>query len=206
MTENDSESAQAKTQSQKIRSLIRLLASSVMAALMMSLIAGSASDLLYRFWKPEQVAVWQLSDIDHKAILDRLEKSSADAATLKEMVADNPKAVQLVETLKADISATKELLRSLPYVERSASLDLVPDVFSPAHAQQVAQTAPAEDHSLNMFLYIILGLVSFVLVVFCLMYVFSTDKTKTAFAEKTITTIIGFALGMLTGSNTGKLR
>lgn len=206
MAENDSESAQAKTQSQKIRSLFRLLTSSIVAALMMALIAGSVSDLLYRFWKPEQVTVWQLSDIDQRAILGRLEKSGTDAATLKEMVTDNPKAVQLVETLTADISATKELLRSLPYVERRASLDLVPDVFSTAHAQQAASTSPAEDHSPNMFLYIILGLVAFVLVVFCLMYVFSKDKTKTAFAEKTITTIIGFALGMLTGSNAGKLR
>jgi len=172
----------------------------------MTLIAGSATDILYKIFKPEQVTIWQLADTDQKSILARLEKSTTDAGTLRELVTDNPKATQLVETLTADISATKELLRSLPYVERRASFDVVPDLFSTAHAQQAAPTSPAEDHSPNMFLYIILGLVAFVLVVFCMMYVFSKDKTKTAFAEKTISTIIGFALGMLTGSNAGKIK
>lgn len=204
MAENESEIA--KTSSEKLKSLFRLLASSAAAAMMMTLIASSASDIFYRFLKPEQVTVWQLSEIDQKAILARLEKARMDAATLREIVADNPKATQLAETLTADIAATKELLHSLPHVERRASIDLLPDVFSIAHAQQAAPATPAEDRSPDMFLYIVLGLVAFVLVVFCLMYVFSKDKTKTAFAEKTISTIIGFALGMLTGSNAGKIK
>lgn len=204
MAENESEIA--KTRSQKLTSLFRLLTSSAVAAVMISFIAGSASDILYTIFKPDQVTVWQLSDIDQKAILARLEKLGTDTATLRAIVADNPKAALLAETLTADISATKELLHSLPYVERRASIDLIPEVFGIAYAQQAAATSRAEDHSQSMFLYVILGLVAFVLVVFCMMYVFSKDKTKTAFAEKTISTIIGFALGMLTGSNAGKLR
>jgi hypothetical protein len=202
----EKESEIAKTSSQKLKSLVRLLTSSAVAALMMTLIASSASDILNRFLKPEQVTVWQLSDIDQKAILARLEKSGKDAATLREIVADNPEAAQLAATITADISATKDMLHFLPYVERRASLHLMPDVFSIAHAQQASPIPQADDHSPSMFLYIILSLVAFVLVVFCLMYVFSKDKTKTAFAEKTISTIIGFALGMLTGSNAGKIK
>ncbi|MBB3919195.1 hypothetical protein [Rhizobium fabae] len=206
MAKNDSENSYRNSVREKFAKLIQLVGSSATAAVLMGLIAGAGGDIATRFWKPEQVTVWQLSGTDQKALLARLEKSQGDAAVLRQIVSDNPKATQLVETLTADISATKELLQSLPYIERRASLNLIPDVFSAAHAQQAATTPPAEDHSPNMFLYLILALVAFVLVVFCLMYVFTKDKTKTAFAEKMISTIIGFALGMLTGSNAGKLK
>ncbi|MBY3217780.1 hypothetical protein HFO21_26070 [Rhizobium laguerreae] len=206
MAKNDSENSYRNSVREKFTSLLRLVGSSAAAAILMGLIAGTATDIVARFWKPEQVTIWQLSVTDQKAILYRLEKSQSDAAALGQIVTDNPKAAQLVEALTADISATKELLQSLPYIERRASLDLIPDVFSAAHAQQAATTPPVEDHSPNMFLYLILALVAFVLFVFCLMYVFTKDKTKTAFAEKMISTIVGFALGMLTGSNAGKLR
>ncbi|MEY9098009.1 hypothetical protein ABIA24_000918 [Sinorhizobium fredii] len=185
--------------------LLRIATSSVVAAALLAGITTSVTELWHRIYPEPQAKVWQVSNEDYRRIRGVVENSNADLANLEKVVANNPEALALVARLKTDLSTLNQTLNSVPYIETTVNAGLSLSLFTPANAAETSKggdtgTLPA------VFLYILLGIVVFVAVSFSFVFIFSKDKTKTAFAEKMITTIIGFALGMLTGSNTSRFK
>ncbi|OAP39030.1 hypothetical protein AU381_07955 [Sinorhizobium glycinis] len=203
MTNHESQTRDpADTPRQRFYTLFRVMTSSALIAILAAGVSTSALELWHRIYPQDQVKVWQITGGDYERLLGTLETSNYNLERLEKIVASNPEAASLVGRLRADVIGAQSVLQSASYIEKFAYS--LPSLVTVANAQEPSTKAAAErDPSPGIFLYLILGLVAFVLVVFCLMYCFTQDKTKKAFAEKTISTIIGFALGMLTG---GKVR
>ncbi|ATU95422.1 hypothetical protein [Phyllobacterium zundukense] len=202
--EKPKEEAANDTPLARLYPLLRLLTSGIATGAVVTLLSGSVLGLWHRVSPVETEKVWQVPNEDYKRVLGVLEQSNASLLSLEQIVATYPEASKLVGNLKTDIAEAQATLKQVPYVEKTADVGLSFSFFAPASAQETKTTAEREqDHTI---VYSLLGLVAFVLVAFCLLYLFTQDKAKKTFAEKTITSVLGFVFGLLTGSMTGKLK
>ncbi|AYG64508.1 hypothetical protein CCGE525_37990 (plasmid) [Rhizobium jaguaris] len=100
--------------------------------------------------------------------------------------------------------AANASIANSPFIEQRDTMSVSWNVISSAYAKSA--TGDTGGQSDNTIVYILLALVAFVLVAFTGIYAFCKDKSQRAFIEKTITTIVGFALGMITGSTTARFK
>lgn len=154
---------------------------------------------------PEDVVkVWQVSEDDYQRISTALNHSNTNLMRLKELVANNPEAVKLATTMQEELQAANKSIANSPFVERRDTMSVTWDLISSAYAK--GETRDNDGKADMTITYILLALVGFVTVFLCGVYAFCKDKSQRSFIEKTLTTIVGFALGMITGSNTGRLK
>ncbi|QXC52364.1 hypothetical protein KHC17_24505 (plasmid) [Agrobacterium salinitolerans] len=204
MSDEEPEKSEPGTSSSRIYDLFRVLVSSLLISLLLAGISTSALKLWDRFYPANVVKVWQVSEGDYQRISTALNNSNTNLVRLKELVANNPEAVKLATTMQEELQAANTSIANSPFIEQRDTMSVSWNLISSAYAR--GETAETSGQSDNTIIYILLGLVGFVTVFFCCVYAFCKDKSQRAFIEKTLTTIVGFALGMITGSNTGRFR
>ncbi|MDX0624218.1 hypothetical protein GOD70_25965 [Sinorhizobium medicae] len=206
MSNQDDVTPANDTPRRRLYTLLRFATSSLLVGFLAAAISSSMFELWHRVYPRETVKVWQLQKEQYNQVIASLEQSDASLVNLEKLVAANPEATALVEKLKASIGDAQSVIQSAPSVEKAADAGISFDIITKAYAQD-ATVKPAEDQDYTRWvLFSLIALVAFVLVAFSLMYMYTQDKTKKAFAEKTITTIIGFIFGLITGQMSGKLK
>jgi hypothetical protein len=184
--------------------LLRLLASGLITGALVALLSSSVLKLWHNVSPGHTEKVWQVQDNSYKRVLGSLDNANTYVVSLEKIAGSNPEAADLIAKLKGEIGSVSSTLQASPYVTITEDASLSFNLVSPANAEET-KTPPdqGQDHTI---VYSLLGLVAFVLVAFCLLYLFTQDKAKKVFAEKTITSVLGFVFGLLTGSMTGKIK
>lgn len=198
---------EAESRSTRFGHLLRLLSSSLAVALIASLLGSSVMNLLDLVYRGPPVISHELSNDAYKRLSASLDRSTLFIARLESALRNNPRELATVIALKSELQDAQTALKSATDIKSAAAPRFSIDLFDSAHAQDTTAAEPAKetDH-MGFLLFGLIGLVAFVLVAFCLMYMYTSDKTKKAFAEKTITTIIGFIFGLITGQMSAKVR
>lgn len=204
MSNEEPTNSESETPSSRFYNLFRVIVSSVVISLLLAGISTSALKLWDRFNPEDKVKVWQVSEGDYKRIVTALSNSNNNLARLKELVAANPEAAKLVTSMQEELQGANTSIVNSPFIEQRDTMSVSWNFISSAYAK--GETGDSAERSESLIIYILLGLVGFVLVFFCTVYAFCKDKSQRAFIEKTITTIVGFALGMITGSSTARLK
>jgi hypothetical protein len=204
MSTEEPEKSEPETPSSRIYDLFRVLVSSVLISLLLAGISTSALRLWERLYPEKVVKVWQVSEGDYQRISIALNNSNTNLVRLKELVANNPEALKLATTIQEELQAANTSLANSPFIEQGDTISISWNPISSAYAKSA--TGETGGQSDNTIVYILLALVAFVLVAFTGIYAFCKDKSQRAFIEKTITTIVGFALGMTTGSTTARFK
>lgn len=204
MSNEEPTNSESETSSERFYNLFKVIVSSVLISLLLAGISTSALKLWDRFNPEGKIKVWQVSEGDYKRIVSALSNSNTNLARLKELVASNPEAAKLVMSMQDELQGANASIVNSRFIEQRDTMSVSWNFISSAHAK--GETGDNADKSDSLIIYILLGLVGFVLVFFCAVYAFCKDKSQRAFIEKTITTIVGFALGMITGSSTARFR
>jgi len=204
MSTEEPENSEPETTSSRIYDIFRVLVSSVLISLLLAGISTSALKLWDRLYPKDVVKVWQVSEGDYQRISTALKNSNTNLVRLKELVANNPEAVKLATTMQEELQAANTSIANSPFIEQRDTMSVTWNLISSAYAK--GETTDNDGKGDSTITYILLALVAFVTVFLCVVYAFCKDKSQRAFIEKTLTTIVGFALGMITGSNTGRLR
>ncbi len=204
MSNEETTNAESDTPKRRFYELFRIIISSVIISLLLAGISTSALKLWNRFQRQDVVKVWQVHEPEYHRITTALSNSKERLTHLKELLDNNVDAMRLIKSVQMDIDAAETLLINSKFIEKIEPPSVSLGIISAAHAD-VGEGAKTQNQD-NLIIYILLGLVGFVLILFSVIYAFSKDKSQRAFLEKTITTIIGFALGMITGSGTARLK
>lgn len=201
----EQEALKAESSATRLRHLIHLLISSGTVAVMAVLLSTSLMNLVKKIYGNEPVIIHQLSDNSFKQLINNLERASNLIVRLETDLANNPQELAKVISLKTELQHAQTTLKLSTEIKNAQASTFSLDPFSTAYAEDGATTTPTEKNdNLPYVLFGLIALVAFVLIALCLMYIFTSDKVKKAFAEKTITTIMGFIFGLITGQMSGK--
>lgn len=192
---------------QRAWSLLRILAFGILAG-GVGLVTGMAVTLVVSQYidPPKYEKIWQLPDADREQTFKDLKQSISDLARIQSLTTGE--AQTLAKETQERTEMTLSLLENLPFVERRMGEEYglnLPSLVTAAYAQTSGQAIPEQIDMQRIVVYVLIGVVVAVLLLFVLLYMFTQDKAKKAFAEKTITTIVGFVFGLITGSMTGRL-
>lgn len=149
----------------------------------------------------------QLPEGDASVLVAHLRNTSEDLAYLQKLVANQPDALANAQKAQADVNAAIHFLNELPVVERQAELVPLPSLITQAVAEELKSPTPRDGWSVPDI--IALGLTGFIALmffVFVILYFKTEDKSKKVFAEKTMTSMVGFMFGLLTGSVSGRYK
>ncbi len=183
------------TPKQRLRSLIWNLIPSVAFGLIGMGVSFGLSAFLsgWLFTTAPTERFRQLPEGDASLLVAHLRNTSEDLAHLQQIVANQPDALANAEKAQADVNAVIKFLNELPVVEKQAAIVPLPSLITRALAEELKPSAPREGWSVPDI--IALGLTSFIalmLFVFVILYFRTEDKAKKVFAEKTITSMVGF--------------
>lgn len=198
---------EAESRATRFKHLLGVLASSATVAVMAGLLSASVMDLVRKIYGDKPVITHELSDDSFARLTISLERSSALIVQLESGLANSPQELATVIALKAELQEAQKALKSSSEIKNAEAPAFSLNPFGTAYAQDATAAKPTEENDyMRYVLFGLIALVAFVLVAFCLMYMYTSDKTKKAFAEKTITTIIGFIFGLITGQMSAKAK
>jgi hypothetical protein len=197
MSDNQqNDSGQNETPVRKLFHLASSIAPAIAGVLTITVGSGLFNKVVDYFDPPIVTRVWQVQDGAYKEILANLTIVKENMATLQKLVIDNPEAAQNVRRTEANVGVAIARLQSSPSVEHRAEVTM-PSFVSIAFAQG---TSTPPDSSDNLVRNGLLGFLAILILLFTLLYMKTNDKGKKTFSEKTITSLIGFICGMLTGA------
>ncbi|APO74291.1 hypothetical protein AM571_CH01456 [Rhizobium etli 8C-3] len=195
------------TPKQRARSLIRSIIPAVAFGLGAMAVSYSLSAVVTG-WLITSTPVEhfrQLPEGDATRIVAQLRGTSENLAYLQKLVASQPDAAANAEKAQADVNAVIHLLDSLPVVESRAEVISLPSLVTQAVAQEIRGGKTSGGSSVQDIIALgLTGFIALMLLVFTVLYFRTEDKSKKVFAEKIITSIVGFLFGLATGSVSGR--
>lgn len=197
------------TPKQRARSLIWSLIPSVAFGLIGMGVSFALSAFLsgWLFTTPPTERYRQLPEGDASVLVAHLSNTSRDLAELQTLVASQPEAFTKAKNAQDDVNAAIQLLNQLPLLERQAKLVPLPSLITEALADDLKPSDPRDGWSVQDIIALgLTGFIALMFLVFVILYFKTEDKTKKVFAEKIMTSMVGFMFGLLTGSLSGRYK
>jgi len=191
---------------QRWHQLVRMVLTSISAGAVIMALGSSVTLIIKQYTNPPvQQVYWQIPDKEYHETLADLRSTRDDLARLQTLTTGESQAI--AERAHASVERAAGTLGTLPYFTLEEQPDELGSWFPSLVTEAFAQSEAKErepDTMQRIVVFALIGVVVLVLTLFVLLYMFTNDRAKKTFAEKTITTMIGFIFGLITGSMTGK--
>ena len=184
---------------ERLKRLVRSTGSAVLVSILLGGFVGSLGSFLDSSTSTREQR-YEFTAANVEDIRATLQEMQYRLQATEKIVATFPEAVQ---NLRVNQHLVANALAKLDLGQRIGGEDAGAfrlTLSSPAYAQQVAASPEAETHTLVT--YSLIAVVALILILFVLLYMFTKDRAKKAYAEKTITTMVGFIFGLITGNAT----